>query len=156
MSATPNVTKTVPPTTQAAPTASSILVNMHLQTPAPAPEDTYQQYTSVRHGIRIITDKGIRCSFAGGDFVTKDPDVIAYFNEELSKQPSGLPGIAKGELLTTSDLDPMEKLRKKFFAEFQAQADAKKAALALGQSVDMGTTPDATNIGAVNSGQTAS
>lgn len=154
MSATPNVTKAVPPT----PPAASLLAAMQapaVNTPEPK-EDTYQQYTSVRHGIRILTDKGIRCNFAGGEFVTKDPDVIAYFNKELSKQPSGLPGITKGELLLTSDLDPMEKLRKKFFAEFQAQEEAKRIAAALGQSPDMGTTPGATNIGATHSGQTAS
>ena len=81
-----------------------------------AKEAQYQHYKSSRPSMRMITTEGKNISFTGYEFLTQDEDIIEYLDYELSK---GLPGITKGELMTLSDKDPMEALKRKIIKEYE-------------------------------------
>jgi hypothetical protein len=117
-------------------------------------EEMFQSYNSSRDGIRIITDKGIRVNFAAHRYVTQDPAVIEYLDREIAAK--SLPGVSKGELLASSDLDPMEALRKKIIADYLEKEVAKKAAIAAGDLTDFGNTENAPGLKVTTSSQVAS
>lgn len=115
----------------------------------------YQQYKCTRQSQRLITKEGIPITFSGYEFITKTKAIIKYLNSEIEK--NGLPGITKGERLSSSERDPMGTLRLKHFAEFQEMKEEERVALARGIIQNMGnTTPLEGRLNPVTSGQVAS
>ena len=100
-------------------------------------EEVFQEYLSAKSGIRLVTPKGFRITFTDGRYLTQRQDVIDYLDNEIKE---GLRAVTKGKSMTSSDLDPMESLRKKFFAEFAAKQAEEAKNKALGILPDMGTT----------------
>ena len=81
-----------------------------IQVSEPAPEDVpkYQHYKCARTAMRLITTKGKKVIFTAFEFITADPDIIEYLDEEIKQ---GLNIIVKGALLTADDIDPMPPAR---------------------------------------------
>lgn len=112
-----------------------------IHTATPAVEETkFQRYTSARPSGKLITKAGKRIGFTNFEFFTKDQDIIDYLDEEIA---GGLQGFVKGKLMTKSERDPMEVLRKKHFEEFKATQIQEAADKAAGITKDMGTTKQA-------------
>jgi hypothetical protein len=103
-------------------------------------EKEFCSYHSSRLATNLITPAGGKISFTGNQFITDNEDHIAYLDGEIKK---GLPGVTKGDNVTSSDLDPMSGLRKKFYAEFEKEQAEKAKAAALGKVPDMGSTKPA-------------
>ena len=100
-------------------------------------EAQYQHYKSSRPSMRMITTEGKNISFTGYEFLTQDEDIIEYLDYELSK---GLPGITKGELMTLSDKDPMEALKRKIIKEYEDKKAKEASDKSRGVTKDMGNT----------------
>ena len=129
------------------------LKNKDTQETAPV-KATHQHYNSARSSVRLITKDGGKIAFAGFKFITNDPDIITYLNDEIAK---GLPGITKGELLTSDESDPMVALKARIIKEHEEQKAKAAADIALGVTKDMGTSkaPGAPAINPVSSKQVA-
>lgn len=117
-------------------------------------EEKYQHYSSARIAMRLITDKGKRIVFTGYEFLTQDEDIIEYLDTEIKQ---GLPGIAKGKLMTASESDPMEALRRKHIKEYEDQKAEEAANASRGITKNMGTTENSggATVKPVTSGQVA-
>ena len=101
-------------------------------------EQEFACYNCTRNSTIVITPKGKRLAFSAHKFITADDEAIAYLDKQIANK--SLPGITRGDNVTTSDMDPMQAMRKKFYEEFQAeQAEAARKA-ALGEIPDMGST----------------
>ena len=105
--------------------------------PADSDEQEFQQFKSARASTRMVTPLGLRISFTNFQFLTQNQDAIDYLDAEIA---GGLQGITKGSILTTSDLDPMEALRKTVRAELLAEMKEEAANAVEGVSKDMGST----------------
>jgi len=153
----PEAKKATPvPVVEAAPVQTTQVVKA---APAliPAPiEEEYQVYKSTIDNQKIVMQNGRVLRITGGKFITKDPDEIIFLNHEISQ---GFPYLHKGEVILTSDLDPMSALRKKFYAEFLvAQAAGQLAAPApvLGDSAKQELTPaNSSLVAALSAGSTS-
>lgn len=104
----------------------------------------WQQYKSARPSVRTITSSGKRICFTNYEYFTREKDVVEWLDSEISNY--GLPGITKGELMSTSERDPMEKLKKQHIAEYLAAEEVAKIATARGEYKDMGSTEKGANI----------
>jgi hypothetical protein len=110
------------------------------QSKQPVIELKFQHYKSARTAVNLITSTGGKVKFTGYEFITRDEAIIEYLDNEIAK---GLPGIVKGALLTSSEANPMEALKRKHFAEFQAQQVEAATNKALGVQNDMGNNKPA-------------
>jgi|TARA_R110000764_G_scaffold58467_8_gene127122 hypothetical protein len=137
-------------------TASAILANLKAKedTKEDAPvEAQFQQYKSARPAVRLVTYSGLRLTFTNFQFLTQSEEAIDYLDSEIAK---GLQGISKGDVLTTSDLDPMQSMRKQVRAELLAEIQAAAANEAVGKSRDMGETENKAKISPASTKQVAS
>lgn len=103
----------------------------------PAQEEEFQQYNSAKPSVRLITEAGFRITFTNYTYLTQNEDAISYLDRQIA---SGLQGITKGEVVTTSDLDPMAKLRKELEAKIREELAQEAANAAKGITRDMGDT----------------
>jgi hypothetical protein len=106
-------------------------------------EQEFQQYKSAKSAVRFITREGLRLTFTKFQFLTQNQDAIDYLDEEIAR---GLQGVTKGAILTTSDLDPMQSMRKQVRAELLAELQQQAADEAAGKSKDMGETKNKAQI----------
>jgi hypothetical protein len=90
----------------------------------------FQHYASSRGNIRLVTAQGIPISFVNFKYITDNAHCIEYLDSEIAL---GIGIITKGELMTAKEADPMEALRAKFIAEYEAERAAEVPN-------DMGTT----------------
>ena len=137
-------------------TASAILANLKAKedTKEDAPvEAQFQQYKSARPAVRLVTYSGLRLTFTNFQFLTQSEEAIDYLDSEIAR---GLQGISKGDVLTTSDLDPMQSMRKQVRAELLAEIQAAAANEAVGNSRDMGETENKAKISPASTKQVAS
>jgi hypothetical protein len=144
-------------TTNTPNTASSLLASLKAKAAADAVtapvEQEFQQYKSARPAVRFVTSVGLRITFTNFQFLTQNPDAIDYLDLEIAR---GLQGITKGEVLTTSDLDPMQSMRKKVRAELLAELEEQAKNEAAGKSKDMGSTENKAQISPASTKQVAS
>lgn len=103
----------------------------------PPQEEEFQQYHSAKPSVRLITDNGFRITFTKFQYITQNQDAIDYLDAQIKL---GIPGIIKGEIVTTTDLDPMAKLRKEIEEEVRAKLIKEAKDEALGIEKDMGET----------------
>jgi len=100
-------------------------------------EKRFQHYKCDRKSMQMRTHIGTLIAFVDHTFITDNEEVIDYLDSEISK---GLRGVTKGELLTAKEADPMQRLREKFYKEFQEEQEAIKLKELRGQYRDMGST----------------
>lgn len=111
---------------------------MNTNTPAVKTEEKkYQHYKSSRVSMRMITTTGRMIAFTNYQFITCDQDLISYLDDEIGK---GVNVVTKGELLTHSESDPMEALKRKHIAEYLEKEAEELKQQALGEVKDMGNT----------------
>lgn len=106
-------------------------------------EDTspkYQHYTCSRTSMRMVTPTGGRISFAGYEYITRDPSHIEYLDAEIDL---GLNCVTKGALLTVDEANPMEALKRKHIAEYISEKEKTAVNLARGIVSNMGNTKEA-------------
>ena len=137
--------------------AASLLAGLKAKAAADAKtapvEQEFQQYKSARPAVRLVTSAGLRLTFTNFQFLTQNSDAINYLDSEIAK---GLQGITKGEVLTTSDLDPMQSMRKKVRAELLAELHEQASNEAAGKSRDMGETKNKAQISPASTKQVIS
>lgn len=107
-------------------------------------EQEFQSYACSRSSTRLITPAGFRITFTDFKYLTQNEDAIAYLDYEI--QAGNLIGITKGKVVTTSDLNPMEALRKTVRAELIAELAEEAKNSALGIVKDRGKTAGAPNL----------
>ena len=101
-------------------------------TPDKTPELKYQHYSCSRQAMRMISTGGRKITFVGYQYLTCEQEIIDYLDNEIAQ---GLRVITKGDLLTSKEADPLEKLKEKHIAEYLAtQRAAQKG------DADMGNT----------------
>lgn len=117
----------------------------------PTEEVLWQQYRSARAATRTITDKGKHIKFTHHEYYTRESDVVEWLDKEIAG--GTLPGITRGELVTTSERDPLEKLKKKHIAEYIKEQEEAALAVLRGESPDMGNSksPGAASINPASS-----
>jgi hypothetical protein len=115
-------------------------------------EQQFQQYRSAKPAIRFVTTVGLRITFTNFQFLTQNPDAIDYLDLEIAK---GLQGVTKGEILATSDLDPMQSMRKRVRAELLAELQEQAKNEVAGISKDMGETKNKAQISPASTKQVA-
>tara|TARA_R110002153_G_scaffold241419_2_gene396500 strand:+ start:203 stop:649 length:447 start_codon:yes stop_codon:yes gene_type:complete len=127
--------------------ASSLLAALKTKTSAEvnsAPlEQQFQQYKSAKSAVRFVTHAGLRLTFTNFQFLTQSPDAIDYLDSEIAR---GLQGVTKGGILATSDLDPMQSMRKQARAELLAELEQEAKDEAEGLSKNMGATQNKAQI----------
>lgn len=128
--------------------ASQLLSKGAEKTESAQDEQEFQEYTSARSSTRLITESGFRITFTNFQYLTQNEEAIAYLDEQIKL---GLAGITKGKVLTTSDLNPMEALRKTMEAEIRAKIAEEAKNEALGITKDMGVTGGAPSISPASS-----
>ena len=137
--------------------AAALLAGLRAKAAADAetapPEQVFQQYKSARPAIRLVTPTGLRITFTNFQFLTQNEEFIAYLDLEISR---GLQGITKGDVLTTSDLDPMQSMRKKVRAELLAELQEEASNAAAGISKNMGETKNRAQISPASTKQVIS
>ena len=118
-------------------------------------EAKFQHYKSARIAMRMLTDSGKKIIFTGYEFLTQDPELIEYLDKQISL--SRTIGIIKGELITMSERNPMETMKRKIIAEHEAKKAEAAKNKSLGITQDMGSTGAGRklNINPASSGQTA-
>lgn len=104
-------------------------------------EKTYQVYKSSLASQRIAMPNGKLINITSNKYITAMEDEIEFLDNEIKK---GFPYLTKGEPVVSSDLDPMNALRKKFYAEFLAE-QTKVPAPALGNTETAPIIPASTN-----------
>ena len=114
-------------------------------------EEKFQEYRSARPSVRLITEEGIRITFANFRLLTQTEQVIEYLDSEIAR---GLPGISKGELLTLDEVNPMQTLRREIEAEMREKIKQEAIDKASGVTRDMGET-DLQKLNAVSAEQVA-
>lgn len=124
---------------QATPEEQAALARLAAQQDAAEQADViYQQYKSAKPSTRIVTDKGIRIAFVGFELLTVDEHVIDYLDAQIKVH--GLPGITKGEALTSADRDPMATLERQLRDKIRAEIEAEMLAKSKGEVRNMGDT----------------
>jgi len=83
-------------------------------------EQEYQVYHCSRKSTRMVTTNGRPVVFANNEFITSDKEVIEYLDKEL-KDPRL--GITKGEKISSAEIDPMERARRKVIEEAIASGE---------------------------------
>jgi hypothetical protein len=101
-------------------------------------EKKFQHYHSSLTSMTMISKIGQRINFVGGKFITADPSVIRYLDDEIEM---GMREITKGELLTEKEADPMEVFKAKVIAEYLEQQAREAVNAALGVKKDFGDSP---------------
>lgn len=91
--------------------------------PSEAAEILYHVYISSKTNQRIAMTSGKLLTIIASKLITCQADEIAFLDECIA---TGFPGLSKGESVLASDLDPMNALRKKFYAEFVAAQEAER------------------------------
>jgi hypothetical protein len=128
-------------------TAASLLAGLQAKAEADAAtapaEQEFQQYKAAKSAIRLVTKEGLRITFTNFQFLTQNQDAIDYLDSEIAR---GLQGITKGGILATSDLDPMQSMRKKVRLELLAELQEQASNEAAGNSKDMGETKNKAQI----------
>lgn len=89
-------------------------------------EKVFQVYKSSMQSHRVIMPNGKVLHVRKGKYITDNEDEIAFLDAEIK---AGFKYLKKAEPMTSSDLDPMQALRKKLFAEFEAEQAAKQEAM---------------------------
>jgi hypothetical protein len=112
-------------------------------------EQEFQQYRCAKASTRLITTSGFRITFTNFQYLTQNAEAIDYLDSQIAC--NGIQGITKGDVLTTSDLNPMEALRKTMEASIRKEIAAKAVADALGESKDMGYTDPLAKLNAATS-----
>lgn len=113
----------------------------------------YNSYVSALVSTQMITKFGRRIRFTDKLFITKDPALIEYLDEEIA---NGNQYISKGEMVDTAERDPMAVLRAKHFKEFKEMQAEEARNKALGITKDMGNTGAKTGLNPLSTGNTAS
>lgn len=94
-------------------------------------------YKSTFRFGNVITKSGHTLHFKGGMFATDNPDYIKFLDEEIAV--NGFAGAVyidpNARTITAEQENPILALRKRFFAEFEAERAAK-----LNPANDMGST----------------
>lgn len=121
-------------------------------TEATTESKTYTKFSSTRQATRMFTSSGIRISFVNHQLITDNEAIIEYLRAEIKL---GNRFISEVGEVTSEDLDPMVALRKQFYAEFQAEQEAKQAAIAAGKLPDMGKTEGASALNVAGSNTVA-
>ena len=135
-------------TSAPAPAPADMLAILRAKAEAAPVEQEFQQYKAAKAAVRLITREGIRITFTNFQYLTQNPDVIDYLDEEIAK---GLQGITKGGVLSTSDLDPMQSMRKQARADLMAELEQEALDEAKGVSKDMGETEHKAQISPMSS-----
>jgi len=91
--------------------------------PAVAEAPEYQQYTASRVSTCLITPTGKRINFSNYQYYTKDPEIVAYLDTEISR---GLIGFIKGKMLTAAELDPETAKKREIIDEFKASQEGRE------------------------------
>jgi hypothetical protein len=147
--------RTMQAAAKANPEAAALAALEAQEAEATSKEDiVFQQYKASRSSARIVTDKGIRITFAGFELLTHDPAVIEYLDAQIAIH--GLPGITKGEALTLNDRNPMATMERKLRIQIKKELEEEAAARARGEFKDMGSTEGAPKMKVLTSNQTAS
>ena len=85
---------------------------------APAIKKEYQQYTSSRSSMKMITKKGVPITFINYQYITDNKECIEYLNAEIA---AGLNLVEKGDLVSSEEADPMSALKKRHIEEYLAE-----------------------------------
>ncbi len=128
VASTPSDLPSQPAPDLASPVAGGPSIVPQVQLPtADEPEKEFQCYKSTIDNQRIAMPNGKIIFITKGQHITDDPSVIEFLDKEIA---AGFPYLKRGVAVMSSDLDPMTALRKKHFAEFQAElAAGTKAAV---------------------------
>lgn len=105
-------------------------------------EPKFQHYSYSRVSTQLVTEKGKLIKFNNYEFITSDKECIDYLDEQIA---GGLIGFAKGKLLTASEANPKERLKKEIIAEYLANQEKLKA-----PGRDFGKTEGAIKTGAAS------
>ncbi len=109
----------------ATPNADKLLASVIAPVVTPAPVESvaeYQQYTSSRVSTCLITPTGKRINFSSYQYYTKDPEIVAYLDAEISR---GLIGFIKGKMLAAAELDPEAAKKREIIEEFKASQEGR-------------------------------
>lgn len=96
----------------------------------------FTKFTCTRQATKMFTPDGARISFINHQYLTDNENIIAYLRAEIA---AGARFIKEEGTVTSEDLDPMNKLRKKFFEEFKAEQEAARLKALAGDVPDMGS-----------------
>lgn len=127
------------PLTKAATMNTAISATAQVTQTAATPKETpkFQQYLLSRKSTQMITHKGTKFSFVNNQLLTRNAEVIAYLDEEISL---GLRDVTKGELMTSEQADPMAALKANMKKQLLAEIAEEAKQAALGNTPDMGST----------------
>lgn len=114
----------------------------------PVAEVMWQEYMSAAPAVRTITNKGTRIAFTDHKYYTDRKEVVRWLDNEIANRT--LPGITKGKFLTSTERDPVARLKKQHIKEYLAEQAQVAADVAAGKFPDMGTTAGAKNLGAAS------
>ena len=84
-------------------------------------EKTFNVYTSTMQSHKIMRNDGKTINVVQGQYITDDPKDIEFLDAEIK---AGFPYLSEAETVTSTDLDPMAKLRA------QMKEEARKEILA--------------------------
>ncbi len=120
---------------------------------AAKPEAKFQEFKSSRPSTRLTTPGGQGIAFLNYTFITSDEGVIKYLKDEIA---NGLRLISLGETLTTTEINPMARLKEQIIQEYK-ESEAQKAKDALaGKVKDMGSTDQSAKIKPMTTKEVAS
>lgn len=100
-------------------------------------EKAYHVFYHTLKSCKMVTETGRTISFVDGRYVTDVQDEIDYLQKEIALGSGYLSVIPGQEVMTSSQLDPMQTLRAKFREELLAELAAGTAA---GKTKDGGAT----------------
>jgi hypothetical protein len=101
-------------------------------------ERQFNTYISSMQSHKIVTETGKCLHVIGGKLLTDNESDIAFLDDQIAK---GFPFLRKGDVVTTSDLDPMASLRKKIIAEYLASQPVVPAERDMGSTDLQKVTP---------------
>jgi len=107
------------------------------KTTAVAAPEQFQVFTCPRKTAKVVMPNGFCCNFYGGQYITKDPQQIAWLTAEIEE--GSFPGFAIGEKVTSDDLDPMLKRRKEALKDLLSASEEDQRKL-LASIRDFGTS----------------
>lgn len=91
-------------------------------------EKSYHVFYHTLKSCKMVTESGRTISFVDGRYVTDVQDEIDYLQKEIALGSGYLSIIPGQEVMTSSQLDPMQVLRAKFREELLAELAAGTAA----------------------------
>lgn len=103
-------------------------------------EKEFHVFWHTSPSCRMVTETGRVISFIDYRYVTDVSEDIAYLKKEVAAGHPNLYTKEGQEIMTSSQLDPMQALRDKFYKEFEEEQKAKAAAIASGNLQDFGST----------------